>query len=351
MCERESQPVAVSSHEGPRTMAEVETIRGRSPDRREFLIAAGLASLPLLTGFRSPAALLGAPPASSHLATRSTTMGMITVGKENSTPIEIYYEDHGRGRPVVLSHGWPLSGAAWEKQLPALLSAGYRVITYDRRGFGKSSQPTVGYDYGTFADDLHKLMTTLDLHDVTLVGHSMGSGEVAGYIGKYGTSQVRRAVFVSALPFFVKSADNPNGVDPSVPEGVAKALVADRPAFLSSFLADFYNTDVQLGKRVSPQVVQGSWNTAYGASAFGTVACVSAWGTNFRADVARVDVPALIIHGDADRILPYATTAVPLSKAIKGAQLVTVKDGPHGIPWTHGAEVNDALLHFLSMHS
>jgi non-heme chloroperoxidase len=290
------------------------------------------------------------PAVSPHIP-RSKTMGTVTVGHENSTAIDIYYEDHGNGRPVVLSHGWPLSGAAWEKQLPALLGAGYRVITYDRRGFGKSSQPTVGYDYGTFADDLHKLITTLDLHDVTLVGHSMGSGEVAGYIGKYGTTRVRKAVFVSALPFFLKSGDNPNGVDPSVPANVAKALVADRPAFLSQFLADFYNTDVLLGKRVSPQVVQGSWNTAYGASAFGTVACVSAWGTDFRAQVARVNVPTLIIHGDADRILPYATTAVPLSHAIKGSRLVTIADGPHGIPWTHGAEVNDALLSFLAAHA
>ncbi|MCU1309145.1 MAG: chloroperoxidase/bromoperoxidase, non-heme-type [Candidatus Angelobacter sp.] len=275
-------------------------------------------------------------------------MPYVNVGKENSGNIELYYEDHGTGRPVVLSHGWPLSGAAWEKQVPALLGAGYRVITYDRRGFGQSSKPTSGYDYDTFADDLHKLITTLDLRDFALVGHSMGSGEVAGYIGKFGTERVSKAVFIGALPpFLLKTADNPDGVDGAVFEGIKKAIAADRLAFLPSFLANFYNLDELLGKRVSEQVVQYNWNVAAGASPKGTLDCVSAWLTDFRKQLSRVNVPSLIIHGDADRILPIASTAIPLSKMIKGARLAVIKGGPHGIAWTHWEELNSELLNFL----
>jgi non-heme chloroperoxidase len=272
----------------------------------------------------------------------------INVGQENSTPIELYYEDHGSGKPVVLSHGWPLSGTAWEKQVAALVAAGHRVITYDRRGFGQSSKPATGYDYDTFAADLHKLVTALDLQDFALVGHSMGSGEVAGYIGKYGTERLNKAVFLSALPpFLLKTADNPTGVDASVFEGIKQAIVADRPAFLTVFLANFYNLDVLGGQRVSNQVVQYNWNVAAGASPKGTLDCVSAWLTDFRKALTRVDVPTLIIHGDADRILPFQATAVPLSRGIKGARLVTIEGGPHGIAWTHADKVNSELVGFL----
>jgi non-heme chloroperoxidase len=275
-------------------------------------------------------------------------MPYVNVGQENSGPIELYYEDHGAGTTVVLSHGWPLSGAAWEKQVAALLPAGHRVITYDRRGFGQSSKPATGYDYGTFADDLHKLVTKLDLRDFALVGHSMGSGEVAGYLGKYGSERVRKAVFISALPpFLVRTADNPDGVDRSVFERIQRSIAADRPKFIAAFLADFYNVDVLRGDRVSDHVVQFSWNVATGASAKGTLDCVGAWLTDFRDDVSRIDVPALIIHGDADRILPIAVTAIPLSKRIKGARLVVVEGGPHGIAWTHADKVNAELLSFL----
>src|SRR5581483_908946 len=261
---------------------------------------------------------------------RSRPMPFITVGTENSANIDLYYEDHGAGTPVVLSHGWPLSGAAWEKQVTALLAAGHRVITYDRRGFGQSSKPAIGYTYETFADDLHKLVTKLDLRDFALVGHSMGSGEVAGYIGKYGTERVGKAVFVSALPpFLLKTADNPDGADGSLFETIKKAIAADRLAYLSSFLANFYNVDELGGKLVSEQVVQFSWNIAAGASPKGTLDCVSAWLTDFRSALSRVDVPTLIIHGDADRILPITATAIPLSKRIKGARLVVVEGGPH----------------------
>src|SRR5689334_16293509 len=201
-------------------------------------------------------------------------MSTVTVGKENSTPIELYYEDHGSGSPVVLIHGWPLSGASWEKQTAALLAAGHRVITYDRRGFGRSSKPSVGYNYDTFAADLDRVLSTLNLTDVSLVGFSMGTGEVSRYIGKYGTSRLRKAVLIGTLgPYLVKAKDNPEGVDPSVFEGIKAAIKKDRPSFLLEFLHNFYNFDVTGGKLVSERVVEDNWNVAAGASAIGTLAC------------------------------------------------------------------------------
>jgi non-heme chloroperoxidase len=272
----------------------------------------------------------------------------IQVGQENSTPIELYYEDHGSGTPVVLIHGWPLSGASWEKQVAALLAAGHRVITYDRRGFGKSSQPATGYDYDTFAEDLNKLVTALDLRDFALVGFSMGGGEVARYLGTYGSERVSKAVFMAAVPpFLLKTPDNPNGVDQSVFDGIKKGIAADRPAFLAKFLADFYNVDVLGGKQISDEVVRLSWNIASGASAKGTLDCVTAWYTDFRKDLSRVGVPTLVIHGDADRILPIAVTGIPTQKAVKGSRLVVVKGGPHGLNWTHADQVNSELVPFL----
>ncbi len=272
----------------------------------------------------------------------------INVGQENSTPIDLYYEDHGSGPPVVLIHGWPLSGRSWEKQLTPLLGAGRRVITYDRRGFGKSSQPATGYDYDTFAEDLHKLVTTLDLRDFALVGFSMGGGEVARYLGTYGTERVSRAVFMAAVPpFLLKTPDNPGGVDLSVFDGIKQGIAADRLAFLSQFLANFYNVDVLRGKQISDEVVRDSWNVASGASPIGTLECVTAWYTDFRKDLTRIDVPTLIIHGDSDRILPIEVTGKPTQAAIKGSRLVTVKGGPHGLNWTHPDEVNRELVSFL----
>jgi non-heme chloroperoxidase len=275
-------------------------------------------------------------------------MPFVTVGEENSGPIQLYYEDHGSGRPVVLIHGWPLSGKSWERQLTALLDAGYRVVTYDRRGFGESSKPTVGYDYDTFAADLHALLTELDLQDVALVGFSMGGGEVARYVGRYGTDRVSRAVFMAAIPPYLrKASDNPTGVDESVFEGVKAGLVADRPAFLAQFLANFYSVDTLGGEKISDEVVRLSWNIASGASPVGTLACVSAWLTDFRGDLAKFTIPTLVIHGDDDRILPLAATGEPTHAAIAGSTLVVVKGGPHGLNWTHADEVNEALLEFL----
>lgn len=272
----------------------------------------------------------------------------INVGQENSTPIDLYYEDHGSGPPVVLIHGWPLSGRSWEKQLTALLTAGRRVITYDRRGFGKSSQPAKGYEYDTFAEDLHRVVTTLELRDFALVGFSMGGGEVARYLGTYGTERVSKAVFMAAVPpFLLKTPDNSGGVDISVFDGIKKGIVADRLAFLSQFLANFYNVDLLKGKQISDEVVRDSWNIASGASPIGTLECVTAWYTDFRKDLARIDVPTLIIHGDSDRILPIEVTGKRTQAAIKGSRLVTVKGGPHGLNWTHADEVNRELVSFL----
>jgi non-heme chloroperoxidase len=272
----------------------------------------------------------------------------ITVGQENSTPIELYYEDHGSGKPVVLIHGWPLSGASWEKQVAALLAGGHRVITYDRRGFGRSSQPSIGYEYDTFAEDLNKVLTTLDLRDVALVGFSMGGGEVARYLGAHGSDRVRKAVFLAGVPpFLLKTADNPLGVEASVFDGIKQAIVNDRLAFLTEFLKNFYNVDELRGKRISDQVVQQSWNVAAGASAKGSLDCVTAWYTDFRKDIPKIDVPTLIVHGDADRILPITATAEPLAKAVNGARKVVIQGGPHGITWTHADQVNKELLAFL----
>jgi pimeloyl-ACP methyl ester carboxylesterase len=275
-------------------------------------------------------------------------MPYINVGQENTGNIDLYYEDHGTGKPVVMVHGWPLSVRSWEKQVPALLDAGHRVITYDRRGFGDSSKPTSGYDYDTFVQDLHKLVTQLDLRDFALVGFSMGGGEVARYLGKYGSERVSNAVFISSIPpFLLKTIGNPEGVEGAVFEGIEKAIDSDRPAFLSRFLADFYNVDNLGGTLISDQAVQLSWNIAVGASPLGTRSCVSAWLTDFREELKRIDIPTLVIHGDADRILPISATGKRTAELVRESKLVVIEGGPHGITWTHAAKVNQDLLRFL----
>ena len=276
-------------------------------------------------------------------------MSYITVGKENSTNIDLYYEDHGTGKPVVLIHGYPLSGASWEKQTTALLAAGYRVITYDRRGFGKSSQPATGYNYDTFAEDLHKVLAHLGLREFALAGFSMGGGEVARYIGKYGSKSVTHAIFVGAIPpYLLKTADNPAGVDGSVFEGIQQAITQDRYAFFTEFFKNFYNTDFYLGKRVSEETIRASWNVAAQSSPAASLACVPAWHEDFRNDLARLDVPALVIHGDADRIVPIQASGQLTANTVKGARLSVVKGGPHCITWTHADEVNREMLSFLA---
>ncbi|NEB02596.1 alpha/beta hydrolase [Streptomyces sp. SID13726] len=276
-------------------------------------------------------------------------MPYITVGEENSAPIELYYEDHGTGQPVVLIHGYPLDGHSWERQVPALLEAGHRVVTYDRRGFGRSSQPTTGYDYDTFAADLDKVIEELDLTDAVLVGFSMGTGEVGRYLGTYGSGRVAKAVFLASLePFLLKTDDNPTGVDQSVFDGILAAVTKDRYAYFSAFYQDFYNLDETLGSRISEEALRNSWNVAAGSSAHASVACVPTWITDFRADVAKVDVPSLIVHGTGDRILPIDATGRPFRTLLPSAEYVEIEGAPHGLLWTHAEEVNAALLAFLA---
>jgi non-heme chloroperoxidase len=276
-------------------------------------------------------------------------MPLITVGTQNDAPIEIHYEDHGSGRPVVLIHGYPLNGNSWERQERELLAHGHRVITYDRRGFGRSSQPTVGYDYDTFAADLKALLDHLDLRDITLAGFSMGSGEVVRYLGTYGSQRVRNAALLGAIPpFLLKTDDNPEGVDGQVFEDIKAAIVEDRYAYFEDFLNNFYNVDVLGGSRISDRAWQASFQVAAGASPFASYACVDTWLTDFRDDVAKIDVPTLVVHGAEDRILPFASTAARLPDLIKDVRLVSVEGGPHNIAWTHPDEVNEALLQFIA---
>lgn len=275
-------------------------------------------------------------------------MPNLTVGQENGHDIDLYFEDHGAGQPVVLIHGYPLNGHSWERQERVLLAAGYRVITYDRRGFGASSQPVGGYDYDTFANDLRLLMEHLRLEDCVLVGFSMGTGEVARYLGTYGSGRVAKAVLMGAIPpFLLKTDENPEGVDGSVFEGIKAAVLEDRPAYFKGFLDNFYNVDVLGGTRISDQAWQNSFIVAVGASVHAAYACVDTWLTDFRADLPKIDVPVLLIHGDADRILPYENTAKRLPGLIADLTFVTVEGGPHNIAWTHPDIVNPALLDFL----
>ncbi|QDP98991.1 alpha/beta hydrolase [Microlunatus elymi] len=276
-------------------------------------------------------------------------MGYVKVGTENSTHISIYYEDHGSGQPVVLIHGYPLSGQSWERQERVLLAAGYRVIRYDRRGFGNSSQPTTGYDYDTFAADLNTLIETLDLTDLVLGGFSMGTGEVTRYLSRYGSGRVDRAFMFGVIPpFLLKTTDNPDGVDQKVFDDIKEMVLADRYTWFENFFNDFYNVDKLAPDRISERAWQASFNVAASASPHASYACVDSWLTDFRADLPRIDVPVLIMHGTEDRILPFEATAQRLPGLITDLTVIPVEGGPHNIGWTHPDEVNTALLQFLS---
>jgi non-heme chloroperoxidase len=276
-------------------------------------------------------------------------MSYVTVGTENSQSINIHYQDHGSGQLVVLIHGYPLDGNSWERQERDLLAGGYRVISYDRRGFGRSSHPTVGYDYDTFAADLNTLLEQLDVQDVVLVGFSMGTGEVTRYLSTYGSARVRKAALLGAIPpFLLKTDDNPEGVDGQVFEDIKAAIAHDRYAYFEAFLNDFYNVDVLDGGRIGDRAWQASFNVAVGASPFATYACVDSWLTDFRDDLAKIDVPTLVLHGTEDRILPFESTAARIPELIDDVRLVRVEGGPHNIAWTHPDEVNAALLEFLA---
>ncbi|MEQ3549667.1 alpha/beta hydrolase [Pseudonocardia nematodicida] len=278
-------------------------------------------------------------------------MGYIPVGHENSTPIELYYEDQGSGRPVVLIHGYPLNGHSWEKQTRELLAAGFRVITYDRRGFGRSSKVGSGYDYDTFAADLKTVLETLDLRDVILVGFSMGTGELARYVSRFGHDRVAKLAFLASLePFLVARDDNPDGLPREVFDGIAAAAKGDRYAWYTQFFSNFYNLDDTLGSRISQEAVDGSWNVAVSSAPVAAYAVVPSWIEDFRADVEAVRAsgkPALILHGTADNILPIDATARRFHKALPEAEYVEIEDAPHGLLWTHADEVNAALLSFV----
>lgn len=278
-------------------------------------------------------------------------MGFITVADENSTPVELYYEDQGSGQPVVLIHGYPLNGHSWERQTRALLADGYRVITYDRRGFGQSSKVASGYDYDTFAEDLNVLLETLDLRDVVLVGFSMGTGELARYVAKHGTERVAKLAFLASLePFLLARDDNPDGLPQQAFDDIEAAARSDRYAWFTQFFADFYNLDENLGERISEEAVTGSWNVAVSSAPVAAYAVVSSWIEDFRADVEAVrdsGLPALVLHGTADRILPVDATARRFRPLLPDADYVEVEGAPHGLLWTHADDVNAALRSFL----
>jgi non-heme chloroperoxidase len=275
-------------------------------------------------------------------------MPFITVGRENSAAIRIYYEDHGSGPPVVLVHGYALNGHSWEKQEAALLAAGHRVITYDRRGSGASSRPSTGYDFETLAADLHVLLSRLDLRGVVLVGFAMGTGEVARYLAAHGPGRVRAAVLVAPLlPFLLKTDDNPDGIDRSAFDRLTARITADRPAAMKDFLDDSYNVDLLGGDRVSDQAWQNSFYVAISASAHAALGCVTACLEDFRGDLARIKIPVLVIHGDQDRVLPYEATSRRLPALLENARSTVIAGGPHAVIWTHAGEVNQALLDFI----
>ncbi|MCU1665974.1 MAG: chloride peroxidase [Pseudonocardia sp.] len=278
-------------------------------------------------------------------------MPFVKVGTENSADIEIHYNDHGAGRPIVLIHGYPLNGNSWERQERVLLAEGYRCISYDRRGFGRSSQPTTGYDYDTFAGDLKALLDHLALdQDVVLIGFSMGTGEVTRFLGTYGSAGVSKVAMLGVIPpFLLQTDDNPKGVPANVFEGIKEAIVADRYAYFDDFFANFYNTDALAPDRISDAALRASFQVAAGVSPYASYACVDTWLTDFRDDLPKIDVPTLIVHGTADRILPFEATAGRLrdENLIADLSVIEIPDGPHNIGWTHPDEVNAALLDFL----
>jgi non-heme chloroperoxidase len=277
-------------------------------------------------------------------------MPYVRVGEENSADIELYYEDHGSGQPVVLIHGYPLDGTSWEKQTAVLLEAGKRAITYDRRGFGKSDKPTSGHDYDTYAADLSALVSALDLQDAVLVGYSMGTGEVVRYLSRYGSHRVAKAVFIGALqPFLLKTEDNPSGaMSQDDVDGFLDTIKADRYAFFTGFLQNFYRTDQNLGTRISEEALRNSWQLATNISPYASVWSVATWYTDWRAEIDKIDVPTLIMHGTGDVNVPIDITSRVLAKMLPSATYIEIEDAPHGMLWTHGEEINKALLDFLA---
>lgn len=276
-------------------------------------------------------------------------MPFITVAQENAKDINLHYHDHGEGEILVMIHGYPFSGMAWEKQEAFFLKKGYRVITYDRRGFGQSSRPSIGYDYDTFAKDLNTLLNRLDLNNVTLIGHSMGTGEITRYLSSYGRNRVKKAVFISPIPpFLLKTNDNKDGIDQKIFDDIKNAIKKDRYAFMAEFLDNFYNLDMTRGILLSEEKLSVDFHLGSSSSPFGFFECVDAWLTDFRGDLAKIDVPSLIIQGDSDRILPFETTGKLLAEKIN-AKLEIIPDGSHGIPWTHAEKISQIIFEFLQL--
>jgi non-heme chloroperoxidase len=272
---------------------------------------------------------------------------MPTIQTSGANPTELYYYEQGQGKPVVLIHGWPLSHRMWESQITALAEAGYRVIAYDRRGFGQSGRPTGGYDYDTFAADLNELIQQLDLREVALAGFSMGGGEVARYIGTHGTERVSKAMLLGAVPpFLLKTGDNPKGVDKSVFDGMLEGVRKDRIAFLQDFFPNFYNLDKD-AEQGQDLLAFSKWQ-AWAASPMATEQCIVAFGTtDFRADLKKFDVPTLVAHGDADQIVPLEVSGKRSHEMIPGSRLEVVKGAPHGFAATHAQQLNTLMLDFL----
>ena len=273
-------------------------------------------------------------------------MSYVNVEAEPAT--ELFYVDIGEGQPVVLIHGWPLSHRMWESQVNVLVEAGYRCIAYDRRGFGDSGKPEGGYDYDTFASDLNDLMLALDLYDVVLVGFSMGGGEVARYIAKYGTERVAKAALLGAVPpFLLQTDDNPGGAPQAVFDGMIAGVKHDRIGFLDGFFPNFYNSDANY-PGVSPDLIPYSKSIAWPALPLATQQCITAFGTtDFRVDMAAFEVPTLIVHGDADRIVPIDISARKSAEMIEGSRLEVIAGAPHGFASTHATQLNALLLQFL----
>jgi non-heme chloroperoxidase len=277
-------------------------------------------------------------------------LATITVGRENTTPVELYYEDHGAGPPVVLIHGFPLDSHAWEKQATALLETGHRIIAYDRRGFGASSQPTTGYDFDTLASDLNTILSTLDLHQTVLIGHDMGTGEIVRYLSSYGSRRVSRAILISPIqPSLLKTPGNPDGLDHSFFDETARAIRRDRAAYVTDFIAKSYNADIELGKRISADAMRHYCDVGMRASTKATADCVTAWLTDFRSDLSRINVPVLIVAGNRDRVVPLRATVARLETALSQSTIRLIEDAPHGLLWTHADDVNHAVLSFIDM--
>ncbi|MFU9136533.1 alpha/beta fold hydrolase [Erwinia tasmaniensis] len=273
---------------------------------------------------------------------------MATFNAQDGT--KIYFKDWGKGKPVLFSHGWPLDADMWDSQMNFLAQRGYRAIAFDRRGFGRSDQPWEGYDYDTFASDINDLIEHLDLREITLVGFSMGGGDVARYIGRYGSERVSALALLGAVtPIFIKTDDHPEGVDKSVFDDIKVGLLKDRAQFISDFSTPFYG--LNKGQSVSDGVKAQTLNIALLASLKGTVECVTAFSeTDFRADIAKIDVPTLVIHGSGDQVVPFEATGRLAASTIKNARLKVYENAPHGFAVTHQQQLNDDLLAFLTSH-